>query len=870
MTTYLRTDVHDGWTFKQADKPDSDFRPVAQFPTVIHLDLLHHDLIPDPPKDRNSELIQWVGEKQWLYKTSFTSPQAPSSTGKVSHTMVFDGLDTYAKISLNGKEIVNTANMFLQYRVDVTETLKPEGEENTLELLFDSAFLEGKRLEKAQGYKNLFWNGDSCRMNVRKIGCHFGWDWAPTLLTCGPWRPIYLESFVTRIADLNIDIDVADSLDEATLTITSELQGHDDNELAVRVSVASPDGENVFTGDGNGKVKLTSPKLWYPVGYGDQPLYTVTAVLGNQQVVRKVGIRHLRLVQRPLENGAPGTTFFFQVNQIPIYCRGANWVPGDTFLPRINEKRYRQWIELALHGNQNMIRVWGGGLYEDDSFYEICDELGILIWHDFQLGCGVYPVSDFMTNTIREEAIYNLKRLRHHPSIVLWCGNNEDHMFAELHHLEYDINDKNPDNWLKTNWAARWYYDKMLPDICAELVPRIPYHNSSPWGGTYSNDPTVGDIHSWRVWMADQPRYPYQDYEKLTGRFVSEFGMKSSPSVHSVRQLITDPAERHPQSRTFDNWFCAPEDQRTLSMYLIDNQKYELASLPAYVYATQLNQAEATDYSLRPFRRLWKGPGQEECAGSLIWQLNDCFPAASWSLADAFLRPKLAYFVAKRDYAPIIVGCARTTVEHPADEFTRVYVERVTSADVWASNCTTSEAKLTITVAFYSVLDGKLLASKSEEVTLPPNRSTELQKVKFEEKEWGVKQEFVVAATKLSKNGDVLARYVNFPQPLRHLDFSATEVTVTKKEISGSAGSFEIAVSVNNGVAKGVELMIDTLDPNVADSYVFSDNALDLVPGEEQTVTVTAVAGAKADLENVKVVEQHYGSVAPKSKLVLM
>lgn len=687
-------------------------------------------------------------------------------------------------------------------------------------------------------------------------------DRAPTLLTCGPWRPVYLESFVTRIADLNIDIDVTDSLDSATVNATLELQGTDNNDKLVQVNISGPDGETIFTGSGNISTCIKNPQLWYPVGYGKQPLYTVTATLGDQKIARKVGIRHLRLIQRPLENGAPGTTFFFQVNQIPIYCRGANWVPGDTFLPRINAKRYRQWIELALHGNQNMIRVWGGGLYEDDLFYEICDELGILIWHDFQLGCGVYPVSDFMTNTIREEAIYNLKRLRHHPSIVLWCGNNEDHMFAELHHLEYDINDKNPDNWLKTNWAARWYYDKMLPDICAELVPRAPYHNSSPWGGSYSNDATVGDIHSWRVWMADQPRYPYQDYEKLTGRFVSEFGMKSSPAVRSVRQLISDPSERHSQSRTFDNWFCAPEDQRTLSMYLIDNQKHNHASLPAYVYATQLNQAEATDYALRPFRRLWKGPGQEECAGSLIWQLNDCFPAASWSLADAFLRPKLAYFVAKRDYAPIIIGCARTTIETPADEFTRVYIKRVTTADVWASNCNISEAKLTVTTAFFSVLDGKLLASESEEVALLPNRSTELRKLKFEEDEWGVKQESVVVATKLTKDGEVLARYINFPQPLRHLDLTAAEVTVTKKDVNVSDRSFKLAVSVKNGVAKGVELMIDTLDPDVADSYTFSDNALDLVPGEEQIVTVTAVAGKKLDIGDVRVTEQHYGSIS--------
>lgn len=675
---------------------------------------------------------------------------------------------------------------------------------------------------------------------------------------------MYLETFVTRIADLNVDVDVSDSLTEATVTVTGELEGKTDE--TVEIKITSPNGEAVAQGTLKGtgtsaSFKITSPQLWYPIGYGKQPLYSVTATLPGEHghiVTRRIGIRHLRLVQKPIKD-QPGTTFYFQVNKIPIYCRGANWVPGDTFLPRIQADKYRRWIEFAAQGNMNMIRIWGGGLYEDESFYDICDELGILIWHDFMLGCGVYPVSDFMTATIKAEAEYNLKRLRHHSSIVLWCGNNEDHMFAEIHHLEYDINDQNPENWLKTNWAARYYYDKMLKDICADLVPRVPYHNSSPWGGTYSNDPTIGDIHSWQVWMADQPRAPYQEYEKLTGRFVSEFGMKSYPAVRSIQQLIRDEKERHPQSRTFDLWHCAPEDQRTITMYLIDNQRHGY-SLNEYVYATQLNQAEATDYSLRPFRRLWKGPDREECAGSLIWQLNDCFPAVSWSLADSFLRPKLAYYVAKRDYAEIIVGVARRTEEHKKNEFTSVYVEKRTYADVWASNCGTEEAKLTLTVSFYSLRDGTVLSSTNEEISLPANRSAELKPVEFQ-KSWSVAQESVVVATKLSSaDGHVVSRYVNFPQPLRHLDLSSAKVTLSKKDADVETGTLKVAVSVEGGVAKGVELAVETEDPAVADAFAFSDNCLDLVPGEEQVVTLTAL-GKKESVADIEVWEQHYGAV---------
>ncbi|KAL1962652.1 hypothetical protein VTN77DRAFT_9286 [Rasamsonia byssochlamydoides] len=843
---YLRTEIGTGWTFKQADTSE-DFLPVAQFPTTIHLDLLHHGRIPEPSQDQNSHLVQW------------SSSSSSSVDGVVNHVLVFDGIDTYATVTLNGHKILDAGNMFLQYRVDVTDKLRQDGA-NELTILFDSAYLVGKQLEKEQGYKNLYWNGDSCRMNVRKIGCHFGWDWAPTLLTCGPWRPIYLEAFTARISDLGIDLVVNDGLDAAMVNIAVELEGNAAKGAAVQVAISDPEGnpfsQTVIQGSGSCTFTIQDPRLWYPIGYGNQPLYSISAAIsGGHKITRRVGLRLLELIQRPIP-GKPGTTFFFQINKIPIYCRGSNWVPGDTFLPRMTAARYRQWIQLAASGNQNMIRVWGGGLYEDDVFYDICDELGILIWQDFMLGCGVYPVNDFMLSTIRAEAEYNIRRMRHHPCIVLWCGNNEDHMFAELHKLEYDINDKNPDNWLKTNWVARYYYDKMLPDICEQLVPRVPYHNSSPYGGSYSNDPTVGDIHSWQVWMADQPRYPYQDYEKLTGRFVSEFGMKSYPAVQSIKQLITDAKERHPQSRTFDLWHCAPEDQRTIAMYLIDNLRHGY-TLEEYVYATQLNQAEATDYALRAFRRLWKGPAAEECAGSLIWQLNDCFPAVSWSLADSFLRPKLAYYVSKRDFDSLIVGASRRVVEQSDTEFTKVFIRRAVYADIWASNVSTKTLNMNLTVSFFSVLDGRKLSTVVEDVNLPANCSIELKCIQFDE-DWGLPPENVVVFTKLTRKNETVCRYVDWPQPLRHLDLSGAKIHLRRQDAATTDDKLAISVNVEGGVAKGVELRVDTDDPNLVDACRFSDNCIDLVPGEEQCVLVTLESSSGNSLDSLKIVEQHY------------
>jgi len=557
-------------------------------------------------------------------------------------------------VKLNGKTILEADNMFLEYRVSVTDVLI-EGD-NDIEIIFDSAFLRGRELEEQQGFKNEFWNGDSSRLNVRKIGCHYGWDWGPRLMTAGPYKTVYVEEYESRMEELDVDVEVMPTLDSAILTVSAIVAGNVENE--VTLSVLGPEQEEIVSYQVHSariqKIVIPSPHLWYPINYGKQPLYTLTAKIGNHCILRRIGIRLLEVVQQPLQPATlqspkpAGLTFFFRINHIPVYCQGTDWIPPDTFLPRMTPQLYREAIlDHVLGSNQNLIRIWGGGQFESQNdFYSVCDEQGILIWQDLMFGCGAYPVNDKLLASIEKEVTQNVKRLKHHPSVVLWAGNNEvcpkmpykniwlilnqDYMFAEIHNLTYKPEDIDPISWLKTNWPARYYYEHLFPSIISTHSPRTPYLPSSPFSPLshdlphrLANDTRTGDTHAWRVWMADQPRLPYQQYASLSGRFVSEFGMKSYPCLRTLEAHITEPEQRHPQSKVLDAWHMAPEDQRTLALYLNENYRHG-TSLAEYVYATQLLQAEAMDFAVRAFRRNWRGQGKEGCGGSLIWQLNDC------------------------------------------------------------------------------------------------------------------------------------------------------------------------------------------------------------------------------------------------------
>ncbi|KAK2599999.1 Beta-mannosidase B [Conoideocrella luteorostrata] len=837
MSARVVIPINKNWQFKQAEKDDSSYLAVSQFPTHIHLDLIHHKVIPDPYIGQDENQVQWVGETVWIYKTTFPSPDIHNHAKAV---LAFDGLDTFATVVLNGKTILETDNMFVSERADVTNALNKNGD-NEVIITFDAAYLRGwKEVEKQPDHKWGCWNGDNSRLGVRKSQYHWGWDWGPELMACGPWRPIYLEVYESRVTDLYMDVEVDKSLKSAKVVAHAAVEGHASN---VRLDISLGDKSvasetvSVVHGEAVATFKVQNPELWYPIRYGKQPLYTVKAILldGSAEVdacVKRIGLRKVELIQRPMLD-QPGTTFFFQVNSIPIFCGGSNWIPADNFIPRISKERYYDWVKMVANGNQLMLRVWGGGIYEEQVLYDACDELGILVWQDFMFGCGNYPAHPGFLKSVEREARENVQRLRHHPSIVIWAGNNEDYQFAEDEKLNYDPKDKNPDNWLKTDFPARYIYEKLLPDVCADLIPGTYYHPGSPWGGNGSSDPTTGDIHQWNVWHGSQEKY--QNFDKLVGRFVSEFGMEAFPSIKTIEAYLPkgkDDPERFAQSSTVDFHNKAAGHERRLALYLVENIRYAPDPLEYYIYCTQLMQAECLASAYRLWKREWRGPGREYCAGALVWQINDCWPVTSWAICDYYLRPKHAYYTVKREMAPISIGMTRREHTHARDKYTRVHVKTEVKIEIWGSNLDLEDLMADCVVKAWDVETGRetycgTVASKR---LLPGNASTEIisMNVPVTKKDAGEEARTVVAAY-LYREGKQIARYVNWPEPLKYLHLQKPKHL--KAALAADGTSVELSAEVP---VKG--LAVECADDNVK----FDDNLIDIVPGEVVCIGVSS------------------------------
>ncbi|KJK80036.1 putative beta-mannosidase [Metarhizium anisopliae BRIP 53293] len=838
MLTRTSIPINQNWQFKQAEKDDDSYLAVSQFPTHIHLDLLHHKLIPDPYIGQNENEVQWIGETAWTYKTIFSSPE---TNGRAKAVLAFDGLDTFATVVLNGKIILEADNMFVSERVDVSDVLRKTGD-NELVITFDAAYLRGwKEVEKHPDHKWGCWNGDISRLGVRKSQYHWGWDWGPELMTCGPWRPIHLELYESRLADLHAEIDVESSLKSARVVAHAIVEGtasHVRFNISLGNKSVSSETVRIKDGEAVATFKVQNPELWYPIRYGSQPLYTIKATLLDESAEldsssKRIGLRKVELIQRPLLD-QPGTTFFFQVNNIPIFCGGSNWIPADNFIPRISKERYYDWVKMVANGNQFMLRVWGGGIYEEEPLYDACDELGILVWQDFMFGCGNYPAHNNFLKSVEREARQNVKRLRHHPSIVIWAGNNEDYQYAESEKLGYDPKDENPDNWLHSDFPARYIYEKVLPDICRELIPSTYYHPGSPWGGKSTTDPTTGDIHQWNVWHGSQEKY--QNFDKLVGRFVSEFGMEAFPSIKTIESYLpkgkNDP-ERFAQSATVDFHNKAAGHERRLALYLVENIRYAPDPLEYYIYCTQLMQAECIASAYRLWKREWRGPGREYCAGALVWQINDCWPVTSWAICDYYLRPKHAYYTVKREIAPISIGMTRREHTHAKDKYTRVHIEREIKIEIWGSNLNLDDLTADCVVKAWNVETGRETYSHTVSTRhfFPANASTEIisMNVPVTNKNVGEEGRTVMAAY-LYQEGKQIARYVNWPEPLKYLHLQKPKHL--RAQLCTTRDAIELSAEVP---VKGVAVECD--DDNVK----FDDNLIDIVPGEIVSIGVKGV-----------------------------
>jgi beta-mannosidase len=367
-------------------------------------------------------------------------------------------------------------------------------------------------------------------------------------MTCGPSKPVYLELYNACISDLSFSTTVSENLESADILVSADIQGTAE---AIRFEITLeglPVVEKTVMCDENGAktvFQIQNPQLWWPFTHGNQPLYTLKVTLVDyfdaklqtflDVTSKRFGIRKIELVQRSLLIEG-GTTFFFCINNVPIFITGACWIPGDFFTTRITPSRYRDWISLAKTANQSMLRVWGGGIYEPDIFYDICDELGVLVWQDFMFACGNYPAYPEILHSIEVEARQNVKRLRYHPCMTVWAGNNEDYLYQALAGLSYDVDDNDPKSWLKSDFPARYIYEHLLRNVVEELMPGTPYHPGSPFGGAIALEPEIGDIHQWSVWHMDQQ--PYQNYDQLGGRFVSEFGLQGFPVRRTVEEYF--------------------------------------------------------------------------------------------------------------------------------------------------------------------------------------------------------------------------------------------------------------------------------------------------------------------------------------------
>ncbi|KAJ3412271.1 hypothetical protein HDV05_001030 [Chytridiales sp. JEL 0842] len=876
------------------------WKPVASVPSNVHLDLKALDLIPEPFENTNENDLQWIGERDWWYKCEFTVDQATLDLVKsanVKADLVFDGLDTFATVFLNGAEVYKSDNMFIAHRVAAVNSKLVLGT-NTLHILFESAFLKGIAAQKADPQIRECWNGDASRTYIRKAQYHWGWDWGPVFMTCGPWLPAKLEIITAgRIEDVWAVSELNDKFTEATVKVqveTVDAAAGSDIKLdlyapgtsassgakplqTTTVKVANNAAAHTF--------KVSTPALWWPVGSGAQPLYTLTATLlassaAHHSVSHRIGLRRIRIVENPIaptitnadptpkqKEAAQSTTFYFEVNGKPIFAAGANWIPADNFLPRVSEASYTKWMQLAVNANFNMVRVWGGGIYETNKFYDLCDEMGLLVWQDFMFACGTYPAHpDFVAN-VDKEARYNLKRLRNHPSICIWTGNNEDYAYAEgAPHLNFDPKSNDEKQWAASGFPARLIYEKVLPKACTDLWPQITYRPGSPYGGTTSADPLVADVHQWNVWHGTQE--PYQNYGLLAGRFVSEFGMQGFPDYKTLMKMHAPSypvSKMHESSIVVDHHNKATGFLRRIACYVHENLRFK-TGLENYAYATQLMQAEALGHAYRLWRRQFQGVGKEKVSGALVWQLNDCWPCVSWAIVDYHHRPKPSYFAIKRETAPVTLGSERNPVNAKSTDTSF-------TTQIWGSNFTTSPVNATLTVKAFNLTTpstfGTLLATTTHKVTLPPNQSTELPyythplPTPLVE---GASNILVFSTLTDSSTGKILAKSYDWPQPLRYMPYPTLNPHLTTTYTQTTPTTFTVTLQTAKPV-KGVLLSVEPQGfkgynvageadaiAAVADKVEFEDNLVDVVPGE-----VVEIKGKGALLEGWVVKARYYG-----------
>lgn len=627
------------WRMREAD---SQTWHSAHVPGSVYADLMADGTMPDPFW-RENELDAFERmKKDYVYQRAFTVTEAQLAHAHVE--LVCEGLDTLAHVSLNGREIAFADNMHITWVWDVKEQL--HAGENTLEIRFDSPILYcAKKAEEAPGWESS--DATPGFRHLRKAHCMFGWDWGPRLPDAGIWRPIFLRTWDTARLENALMLQ-AHHDGMVDVTIRPEIAG----ESAWSAEITAPDGEVIIipeTTAAEQVITIEHPQLWWPNGLGKQPLYRVTVRLATGDTrVWRIGLRTMTVSR---EKDEWGEEFCHVVNGVKVFAMGADYIPEDNILARVTPERTRRLLEDCKAANFNAIRVWGGGYYPDDAFYDICDELGLMVWQDLMYACAFYDLTPDFERSIRVETHQNVARLRHHASLALICGNNEMEMFmagansALINHRTWEFVPTYPHHI--TDYVKMFEY--ILPAIVKETAPQTYWWPASPSsGGNFDapNDENRGDNHYWDVWHGEKP---FTEYRKFFFRYASEFGFQSFPCLKSVKQF-TLPDDRNIFSRVMERHQRNQAANGKILSYLSQTFRYP-NNFDDLLYASQLMQAEAIRYGVEHWRR-----NRGRCMGAIIWQLNDIWPVASWASIDYYGRWKALHYAAKRFFAPVMIS----------------------------------------------------------------------------------------------------------------------------------------------------------------------------------------------------------------------
>ncbi len=808
-----------GWEFRQviAEEQDNGGWLPATVPGDVHLDLLANKKIPDPFYRDNEAKLQWIENASWEYRVSFDV--APEVLARSNVDLVFGGIDAAAQIFVNDAPVLEANNMFRIWRVSVRAHL--HAGRNLLRVVFPSPIKAAEQAAAADSFRLQSKTAD--KTYIRKAAYEYGWDWGPRFVTSGIWRPVYLEAWdKVRIADfairqrdvssdvahLDAEFDIESSIEGATKLTVHFLDKGKPVELDSTV--------NVHTGHNQVEipVEIQHPSLWYPNGYGEPFHYQFTAQLSQAGHVAaehtvKTGLRSIEL-RRQLDQW--GRSFEFIVNGIPVFAKGADVIPFDSFPSRVTTAEYRRILESARDANMNMIRHWGGGYYETDEFYSICDELGIMVWQDFMFGNDWQPGTYVFKQDIEAEAEDQVRRLRNHPSLVLWSGNNETEMgfnWPPRNALPPDVKFQMWQDYLTE-------FSGILPRVVARLEPEIPYWPSSPSADyePLGDHFQSGDTHDWSVWHG---RVPFTEYENHHWRFVTEYGFQSFPEMRTV-ESFTQPEDR---TGIFTAVMLAHQKNNEGNSII---QDYIARDYPkpkdfaSFLYVSQVLQAEGIKIGAEHFRR-----SRPQTMGSIFWQLNDCWPVASWSSIDYFGRWKALQYYARRFYAPILVS------PHVEDGALKVYI---------VSDKTQAEQG-TLRLRLMD-FQGKVLLDKTQSVEIAPQSSNvaiawPLDKLT----DVGVADAAqVIAIVNLIVDGVEISRNLTYLVPVKNVLLPQAPLTA---QFSGENGSFKIRIT-SPVLARDVYLSFGDLDAKVSDNY------FDLLPGETAMIIVTS----SASIENLR------------------